>query len=142
MRYEALEPIIEKVWNKGQLDRADEFYSSDVIYRRPPMPDVVGLAAYKENIQSTRKGFPDFKLVVEEDLIHGDISLIRGRFEGTHTGESPIFDIPPTAKHVDFAWCAVSYWRDGKIQEEWCYVDWLGLMQQLGYKLEPPELSE
>jgi predicted ester cyclase len=138
MRHELLEQIIEEVWNQGQLNRSDEFYLSDVIYRRPPMPDVVGLEAYKENIQSTRKGFPDFKLVAEEDLVHGDISLIRGRFLGTHTGESSVFEIPPTGKQVDVLWCAVGYWRDGKVQEEWCYIDWLGFMQQLGYSVIPP----
>ena len=142
MRHEALERIIEEVWNRGVLDRADGVYSSDVVYRRPPMPNVVGLEAYKENIQSTRVGFPDFKLVVEEELVHGDISLVRGRFKGTHAGRSPVLDIPPTQNHVDVPWCAVGYWREGKIQEEWCYIDWLGFMQQLGYTVKPPEGSE
>ncbi len=65
------------------------------------------------------------------------ISVARLTFEGTQTGQPPT-GMTPAGKHVIFALCFISHWMDGKIVEEWSYLDHLGLLQQLGFKLAPP----
>lgn len=54
----------------------------------------------------------------------------------------PTFGIPATEKHVVFKGCSFSHYQDGKIVETWNYVDWVGLMKQLGFTFVPPEQEE
>jgi len=132
--------IIEEAWNEGNLDVLDEYYAADYVYHRTPFPDIKGLDAYKQYIRDNRSSYPDVKLTVKEIVIEGDMVVIRGTYQGTQTGPSPTLGIT-TGKKVDFEWCSVSRRVNGKTVEDHQYVDWLGFMQQIGYKMSPP-LSE
>jgi len=134
--------VVEEAWNQGKMEVLDEQFATEYVYHRSPFPDVEGLEAYKQYIADTRNSYPDFKLTIEEMIIKGDIAVVRGTFSGTNTGESPTLGIPATGKQVTFNWCSVSHRMNGKTTEEWNYVDWLGLMQQLGFTLTPPTPPE
>jgi predicted ester cyclase len=71
-------------------------------------------------------------LRVKEIILDGDTHAGPWTFRATHTGRSPALPVPPTGKQVIATGCTVSHWADGKITEEWNYVDWLGLFHQLG----------
>ncbi len=131
--------VIEEAWNQGKMEVLDEHFAPEYVYHHFPFPDVEGVEAYKQYIADTRNSYPDFKLTVEEIIIKGDIAVVRGTFSGTNTGELPTLGIPATGKQVTFKWCSVSHRANGKTAEEWNYVDYLGLMQQLGFTLTPPQ---
>ena len=130
---------IDEAWNKGNLDVLDEHYAADFILHMPPNPDIEGLEAYKQFIEGMRSGYPDLQMTIDEIIDEGDIGSMRYTFQGTQTGQSPTLGIPPTGKKVTFTGCSVSHWVDGKIVESWNYVDYLGLMQQLGFTITPPK---
>lgn len=134
--------VVEEAWNQGKMEVLDEEFATEYVYHRSPFPDVEGLEAFKQYIADTRNTYPDFKLTIVEMIIKGDIAVVRGTFSGTNTGESLTLGIPATGKQVTFNWCSVSHRMNGKTTEEWNYVDWLGLMQQLGFTLTPPEPPE
>ncbi|MCK4646027.1 MAG: ester cyclase [Candidatus Aminicenantes bacterium] len=134
--------VVEEAWNQGKMEVLDEHFAPEYVYHHSPSPDIEGLEAYKQYIIDTRNSYPDFKLTIEEMIIKGDISVVRGTFSGTNTGELPDLGIPATGKQVTFNWCLVSHHMNGKTKEEWNYMDQLGLMQQLGFTLTPPELQE
>ena len=134
--------VVEEAYNQGKMEVLDEHFAKEYVYHPFPFPDVEGVEAYKQYIADLRNGYPDLKLTVEEMIIKGDIAVVRGTFSGTNTGESPTFRIPATGKQVTFKWCSVSHRMNGKTTEEWNYVDWLGLMQQLGFTLTPPAPPE
>ena len=131
--------VIEEAWNQGKMGVLDEQYAAEYVYHRSPFPDVEGLEAFKQYIADTRNTYPDFKLTIVEMIIKGDIAVVRGTFSGTNTGESLTLGIPATGKQVTFNWCSVSHRMNGKTTEEWNYIDMLGLMQQIGFTLTPPE---
>jgi len=130
---------IDEAWNKGNLNVLDENYATDFVYHIPPHPDIEGLEAFKKFIAGNRSGYPDIQITIDEIIAEGDIAAMRWTYRGTQTGQSPTLGIPPTGKKVTFTGCAVSHWRDDKIVETWNYVDYLGLMQQLGFKIVSPE---
>ena len=130
---------IDEAYNKGNLDVLDEHYATDFIYHIPPQPDIEGLEAYKKFVAGNRSGYPDIQITIEEIFAEGEIVAMRWTYRGTHTGDSPTLGIPPTGKKVTFTGCTVTHWMDGKIVEVWNYVDYLGLIQQLGFKIVPPQ---
>ena len=131
--------VVDEAYNKGNLDVLDEHHVADYVYHIPPNPDIEGLEAYKQFITDLRNGYPDLQLTIDEIIVEGDIVAIRWTLQGTHTGQSPTLGIPPTGKKVTFTGCAVTHWVDDKIVEEWNYADHLGLMQQLGFNIVPPQ---
>ena len=134
-----LRRVDEEAWNKGNLDALDEIFATDFVRHQPPNPDMVGLEAYKQYISDARKAFPDSKLTFDEIIIEGETGATRYSWKGTHTGESEILPIPSTGKEVANTGVTMFNLVDGKIAEDWSYGDWLGLYQQLGFKIIPPE---
>ena len=125
--------VIDQAWNQGNLKALDELYAPHVIIHRPPLPDIVGLAAYKEYAADIRKTYSDLEVAIDEMIIESEEqSAARWTINGSHTGQSSNFPIPPTGKQVVFGGCSLSHSQGEKIVEVWEYSDYLGLFQQLG----------
>jgi steroid delta-isomerase-like uncharacterized protein len=133
---------IDEAWNKGNVDVLDELYVSDFVYHMPPHPDIEGLEAYKKYILANRSGYPDLVLTIREIIVEGNSLSMLWTYEGTQEKSSPTLGIPATGKHVVFKGCSFSHYQDGKTVETWNYVDWVGLMKQLGFTFVPPEQEE
>ena len=77
---------------------------------------------------------------VRQEEIKAEKLKIDIRRQGTHTGVSLIIpSIPPTGKQVKITGCYILHLANGKVVEEWIFEDMLGLQQQLGYTLVPPQ---
>ena len=134
---------INEAWNNKNLGVLDGIYVPDFVYHIPPNPDVVGLDAYKAFIQGNHSGYPDLKLTIRNIIVEGNMGAMMWTYEGTHTGDSPTLGISATGKHVVFSGCAFFLFNEeGKTTETWNYVDWVGLMKQLGFTITPPEAPE
>ena len=77
-----------------------------------------------------RTAFPDFKVIIEDEVVCGDHVATRGSFSGTHTGE--FMGIPPTGRSFHCTYSDIWRLEHGKGRENWVQMDMLGLMQQLG----------
>ena len=130
--------VIDETLHQGNLDALDELYAVDFCRHRPPYPDINGLKAFKQNFADIRSSYPDVHVTVDEIIIKGDTSVWRWTFRGTQTGPSPTTGARPTGKRVTFTGCTVAHWRGGKIVNDFQNADWLGLLQQLGYKVVLP----
>jgi steroid delta-isomerase-like uncharacterized protein len=121
----------DEVWNKGNLDVADEIFADDCVRHdlrpgtAPPGPEgqkaVAGLFRF---------AFSDVQLTVNLMVAEGDMVVARWTIEGTHQGAWG--SISPTGKPVRFAGVNIFRFADGKVIELWNHRDDLGLMQQLG----------
>ena len=144
MSAEELKATIRRVvggaYNKGNLDAMDELYAPNFVYHRVPLPDIVGLEAYKQAIADIRNSFSNLKLTFDKIIMEEDTVATRWTFRGTHTGQSPTIPIPPTGKKVLITGGSITHIRGGKAVEEWNYADWLGFFQQLGV-VPPLELG-
>ncbi len=137
----AIMRIVEEAWNNGNVDVLDEYYAVDAVHHRPPFPDFEGLEAYQNYISGTRSAYPDLHFAVDEIIVDEGSAAVRITFQGTHTMESWTIPGPATGKTVSIPVFIVIHWSGGKITEEWENTDWLGLMQQMGYTLMPPDSS-
>ena len=130
--------IVEKAWRTHNLDLFDELYAPHLVHHSAPFPDIEGLEAYKQNAAEVFKAYPDMQLTFDEIIVEGDTHAAPFTWQGTNTGESAISP-PPTGKQITGTGLCYGHWEDGKIVEHWTYEDYLGVMQQLGFKLVPAE---
>ena len=74
--------------------------------------------------------FPDGKHTLQETFEADDRVFVRGRFNGTHTGD--FMGMPATGKQITITFMNFDRFAEGKLVEHRAEADMLGLMQQLG----------
>ena len=130
-----------EIHNEGTLAIADEIFHPDFVLRTPFLPEpIVGIQALKDVITNLRMTFADFEGTIEEVVVKGDEIWSRYTMTGTNTG--PLGDLPPTGKKMHVTGMAITRVADGKIIEDQTYWNVLGLYQQLGFTLVPPQIEE
>jgi len=113
-----------------------ELFSEDLAMRTPGLPGrVMGRHVRVALVQGIMDAFPDGQVEVERSFGQGDLGCLQIRFEGTHTGplaSSGGAEIPPTGSRVEFPYCIVVRFEDGKVVELDEYYDQLDLLAQIG----------
>jgi predicted ester cyclase len=123
--------MVEELFNRGNMSRADEFLGPDFVEREELPP---GIPRDREDVKQLtgmlRSAFPDFKATIDDLVAEGDKVVIRQTWSGTHKGEW--MGIPPTGKSVSFGVIDIIRVAGGKFVEHWGQMDSMGMMQQLG----------
>jgi steroid delta-isomerase-like uncharacterized protein len=112
---------------KENIDQNYIFHSADGT-------EIVGAERYLQFLSALMASIPDIKYKVEDIVADGDIIAIRASFTGTNTG--PLRGTPPTGRKVSMKEAFFFRWEGDKIVEEWNFINYMALMQQLG--LAPP----
>jgi len=121
----------EELWNKGNLQLADEFFSPNYAHHDPSTPEVGrGPESEKKRITLYRNAFPDLRLTVEGLFADGETVVARWSCQGTHKGE--LNGIAPTGKQFTISGITIAHFANGKMVQGWINWDALGLMKQLG----------
>ncbi|MFN2188890.1 MAG: ester cyclase [Candidatus Promineifilaceae bacterium] len=121
--------MIEEVWNKGNLEMADELFAPD--HMSPSAPDLPpGSEGVKILVKMFREAMPDYNMDI--DLIFADEDQVAARFiqSGTHTG-GDLMGMPPSGKRAEWTEIGILKIKDGKIVKSWYEVDMLSMIQQL-----------
>jgi steroid delta-isomerase-like uncharacterized protein len=121
----------------GNVDVADEFWTTDCVYHSAYPPDVHGIEALKQMGTEWFTAFPDYQPTNEEYIAEGDKVVVRQTMRFTHTGD--LFGIPPTGKKVTMGSIMIFRIEGGKIAEFWERYDALGAVERLGGKVIPPQ---
>lgn len=128
--------LFEEVWNKGQMQVADELFGPSYTHHDSATPDTGrGPEGEKKRAALYRNAFRDFRLTVEELFAEGETVIARWSCRGTHKGE--LNGIAPTGKQIAISGISIARFAGGKMVEGWVNWDALGLMQQLGVVAEP-----
>ena len=123
--------VLEEMFNKGNLDVADELLATDYVDHDPAMPeDIHGPDGFKEYVGAYRSAFPDMHVEIEDQIAEGDKVVTRWTGTGTHDGE--LAGIPPTGNRVTLPGMEIVRISDGKLVEGWEGYDMMNLMRQLG----------
>ena len=121
----------EELFNRGNLDVADELFAADFLHHDPASAEAWrGPEGVKRYVRLVRTAFPDLHLTIEDQVAEGDKVAYRWTARGTHRGE--FMGRAPTGNRVSLTGIAIARVTDGKIREIWETSDALGLMQQLG----------
>ena len=124
-------------FNKRNFAIIDELVSPDYVDHEHQLRGLEGL---KQFMTIEFKGFPDFRMTIEDMIAEGDKVWVRFRETGTQTGE--YCGLAPTGKK--FAITAVHNFRivNGKVVEDIFSVsDDLKFYKQLGV-IEPTEKAK
>jgi len=129
--------LVQRIIEEGDKNGAailDEVCTSDYKMYFPGNAEPISLEEHKELWTAFIIAFPDLKHRIDEFIAEGDMVSTRETLSGTHKGEFQ--GIPPTGNKFEFS--AICIWRfsDGKLVEYWSDGDILGLMHQLGMKLQ------
>jgi steroid delta-isomerase-like uncharacterized protein len=128
---ELVRRVGEEVWNKGNLELMDEFYSADIVrHFLPGGSEIKGLDILRDRIREHRKAFPDWSEKIELIVAEGDFVAIH--FSSTGTNNGSFLGNPPTGKQIHTNDMSIYRIVDGKIVEHWLLPDLLSLNQQLG----------
>ena len=123
--------MVEELFNRGNMSRADEFLAPDFVEREELPP---GIPRDREGVKQLtimlRSAFPDFKATIDDIVAEGDKVVIRQTWSGTHKGE--FMGVPPTGKAVSIGVIDIIRVAGGKFVEHWGQMDSMGMMQQLG----------
>lgn len=121
--------FIEEVWNKGNLDVADEIFHPQATSPSAPMLPKGG-EGVRMLAGMFRKAMPDYHMDIVQLLADGDRVLARFTQSGTQTGE--LMGMPPGGKKATWNEIGILRFASGQVVESWYSVDILGMMQQLG----------
>ena len=128
-----------EVFNNGNLDLVDQLVDPEIVDHNAPPGLPAGIDGYRQEIVAFRTAFPDIHFIVEDLLMEGHTVVVRGTAHGTHQGE--FLGIPPTHKQITMAWIDILRFAGGKQAEVWHLEDLLGIIQQLGGKITPDQVS-
>jgi predicted ester cyclase len=122
--------LIEEPW-RGNLDVIDELvapsYTAQAAGEQEPIQGPQGLRKF---IETYRAGFPDGRIIVDDQIAEGDKVATRWTARGTQTGE--IAGIAATGKEVTVSGLTISRLEGDRVMEDWITWDTLGMLVQLG----------
>ncbi len=119
----------DELWNKGNLDIADEVLAGHCSIHDPSFP-VDGVAGLKEQVRQLRQANPDLHMDTHDILCDGDMTCERWTIGATARGE--FRGIPGTGKTYVMTGMSMEKWDGDRIVELWVNYDLLGTLQQLG----------
>ena len=125
--------LIEEGFNQGNLSVVDELVAPGAREHQRGAED--GPEGAKRTITYLRSVFPDFKITIDELVVHGDKIWARQHGGGTNLGM--FAGHPPTGRTGFIDVIDICRIQDGKVVEHWGVPDQLGMMLQLGL-ITPP----
>jgi predicted ester cyclase len=133
-----LRRLMGEIYDEGNPAAMADLYAPDIVRHAPaPLPDLAGIAAYKQYLAPSEYVYSDLRLAIDDIICEDDTCTMRYTLQMTHTGYNPVFDLQATGKRATVNASVTSRWVDGRIVEEWIVADLLGFLQQLGAMPDP-----
>ena len=122
--------IWEEVLNNRDLAAADEIFNREYAEHE------------KSWLLEWCSSFPDTHLTVEDMIAEEDKVVTRFTVRATHRG--PFMGIEGSGNTITIMGIWIHRLEDGRIVEgqNWGAGDWLGLLQQMGAQIVPPQTKE
>jgi steroid delta-isomerase-like uncharacterized protein len=133
--------FFEEVYNRGNLEVADELMASDFVDHDMLPGQQSGVEGYKRSVAEQRAASSDLRFSIEDMFAEGDKVVTRSIGSGTHD-RGELMGAPPTGKRITVSNITITRLEGGKIVEEWTESDTLGMMRQLGLVPEPGDSVE
>ena len=121
--------LFSEVWHEGNVAVVDELVAPDAVVYQSDFTAAPGPEAYREAVVLLHTAFPDLQITIEDLVGCRDRVVVRWTLRGTHQG--PFGVLPPTGTAVTMTRVSLFRLADGKVVEEWCGGDVMGLAEQL-----------
>ncbi len=126
------------VFNSYQFDKLGDYIDENMVEHSPDPGQKQGLSGLKQAFEDMHKGFPDYKITINDIIVSsaGDKASILFTFTGTNSGE--MMRMKATNKSVNVQGIDYLYFKNGKATDHWGYMDMNKMMMQL-VMMPPPE---
>ena len=121
--------LFDDVWNEGNVAVVDELVVPTAVVYQSDLTTAPGPDAYREAVGLLHTAFPDLRVSIEDLVACPGRAVVRWTLRGTHQGAFGA--LPPTGNAVTMARVSIFRLDAGKVVEEWCGGDVIGLKQQL-----------
>jgi ketosteroid isomerase-like protein len=108
----------EEAFQKGNFDALAKLEDHKVVYHIPPLPDMVGHEAHKQDIMGTRLACSDIKQEFKYLTGEGNLFSFSYKSNARITGEKPGFPMP-IGKNVSTNYLFVLRVKNGRVVEAW-----------------------
>jgi steroid delta-isomerase-like uncharacterized protein len=122
--------VIEEIYNKGNLNLADEVVTNQYVPHDSTLNTGNGAAGLKNHASALRTAFPDLHLNIEEIHSDGDTVVTRLTAQGTHKGD--FLNVSPTGRTIKTTGILISHVKNGKLADSFMNWDALGVLRQIG----------
>jgi predicted ester cyclase len=134
---ELVQRFIEEVFNAGNTAAIADF----------TVPGSLLTGGLASQIMGMRTALPDTRFTIDEMVAEADKVVARVTQRGTNTGPLvglPAFGklelpVPPTGRPVMVTSIHIFKIKDGKVVSTTAEIDQIGLLQQLGWSITPPD---
>jgi len=108
--------------NRRDLDRLINTLAENAVYEIVPLKKFWrGKAEIRQFYNMLCTAMPDVKLDLRSKVADDHYVVEESHVHGLHTG--PLFDIPPSNRHIEFDLVIYFPFKDGKIMGERMYLD-------------------
>jgi serine phosphatase RsbU (regulator of sigma subunit) len=121
--------LFDEVYNRGNLDIADELLSPDYADHTAPPGRYAGREGLKRSVAKQRASSSDLHINIEEQIAEGDKVVTWVIGSGTHDRER-FMDLAPTGARMTMKHIIISRVVEGKIVEEWSVSDVSAIWQR------------
>jgi serine phosphatase RsbU (regulator of sigma subunit)/predicted ester cyclase len=121
--------LIEEVYNRGNLDMADELLAPDYVDHTWPPGKYAGREGLKRSVAKQRAASSDLHINIEEQIAEGDKVVSWVISSGTHDRER-FLGLAPTGERMTMKHIFISRVVEGKIVEVWGVGDISDVWQQ------------
>lgn len=133
-RKQRLVAFIRAVWDKGDVDAADDYVAERyTIHHDPGDPwdgRTLDISGFKDRVVRSRAAFPDQAFAIQALVEQGDAVVMTWLWSATHSGDLPAF--PATGKTVRMSGATVYVFDPAdRLTGHWQITDRLGVFQQL-----------
>ena len=106
----------------------DAFFAPDFVGHTPTGD--TNFERHKQHRAALYTAFPDLNWIIEDMIAERDKVVVRFRASGTQKGAFQ--GIPPTERQIIMTGVAIYRIAEGKLIEDWAFMDTLSIMRQLG----------
>ena len=126
----------QRIWieslNRGDVSAADVAFAPDCVFHLTGVAEPIrGVGPWKDMIGGLLRAFPDIRIIMEDQVMQGDLVAFRWTATGTHTG--PLGAAPPTGKPIVVDGLIIDRVAQGRVRERWEQWDQSLMLQQLGF---------
>jgi limonene-1,2-epoxide hydrolase len=124
---------VVKVYNNADMDACDKAYSTDLVYYDPlGGGEIVGIDAFKEMIRALHEERLSINVSFNETFINDD------KFAFLCTVKETLLD----GAKIESSAMGIVHMVNGKIVKATTYYDTKSVLEQMGFKIIPPEEPE
>jgi len=121
--------FLEEVYNRGNLDKADELLAPEYVDHTVPPGKYAGREGLKRSVAKQRASSSDLHITIEEQIAEGDKVVTWVIGSGTHDRES-FMGLAPTGARMTMKHIFISRVLDSRIVEQWGVSDISSVWQQ------------